>query len=398
MQVVKLSAQNFKRLEAVEITPDESGMVVIGGRNAQGKSSVLDAIMAALGGRDAAPEEPIRHGEDQATITVDLGKYVVERTFGRGEKLVVKGREGERFSSPQALLDKITGSLTFDPLEFSRAKHSSQIEMLRRVVGLDFTMLNERREKTYARRTEVNRERDRLRAQAASATFTPDLPEQEIVLQDLVDRRDQMMERARETNAARTVIANLRRSIAEWREKIAAAEQQIITLEPTAAAEVPDVSSLASEIANAQATNKLIRQNYSHRTATDAAQRQQKVSDELTAEIEAIDREKADMIARAKMPVEGLSLSEDGVTYRGVPFSQASAAEKLRVSVAMGLAMNPTLRVMLIRDGSLLDDESLKLLATQVKDGAAQLWIERVGHGEECSIIIEDGRVQEPQA
>ena len=47
MKIVKLTAENFKRLEAVEITPD-GNTVLISGRNGQGKSSVLDSILAAL--------------------------------------------------------------------------------------------------------------------------------------------------------------------------------------------------------------------------------------------------------------------------------------------------------------------------------------------------------------
>jgi len=80
---------------------------------------------------------------------------------------------------------------------------------------------------------------------------------------------------------------------------------------------------------------------------------------------------------------------------RGVPFSQASSAEQLRVSVAMGLAMNPTLRVVLIRDGSLLDSASMQLIAEEAAKNKAQVWVERVSEdGAGCTVVIEDGMVQ----
>ena len=103
-------------------------------------------------------------------------------------------------------------------------------------------------------------------------------------------------------------------------------------------------------------------------------------------------------MAAAAFPVVGLGFNDNGVTFNGVPFSQASSAEQLRVSVAMGLALNPTLRVVLIRDGSLLDDDSLAMVATMAAEKDSQVWIERVGHGEETSVVIEDGAVMAQKA
>jgi hypothetical protein len=115
---------------------------------------------------------------------------------------------------------------------------------------------------------------------------------------------------------------------------------------------------------------------------------------ELTQEIEAIDQKKADAIAAARMPVPGLGFGADGVvTLNGLPLDQASAAERLRVSVAIGLAMNPRLRVLLIRDASLLDRESMRQVAEMAKAAGAQLWVERVEVDDQTTVLIEDGQV-----
>jgi hypothetical protein len=95
------------------------------------------------------------------------------------------------------------------------------------------------------------------------------------------------------------------------------------------------------------------------------------------------------------MPVTGLGLSEDGVTLNGLPLDQASAAEQLRVSVAIGIAMNPRLRVLLLRDASLLDRDSLALLADMAKAAGAQVWLERVEDDSATAVVIEDGMVKE---
>ena len=98
-------------------------------------------------------------------------------------------------------------------------------------------------------------------------------------------------------------------------------------------------------------------------------------------------------MAEADFPIPGLAFDADGVTFNGIPFAQCSSAERLRVSVAMGIALNPKLKVLLIRDGSLLDDNNLAMIAEAAKEADAQVWIERVSKGEECSVIIEDGEV-----
>jgi len=157
---------------------------------------------------------------------------------------------------------------------------------------------------------------------------------------------------------------------------------------------MPDVASYYTKIAGTEAENAKVRANAALEKARAAAKDRADESNKLTAELAALDQKKAEMIRGATMPVEGLSLTEDGVVYRGVPFAQASSAEQLRVSVAMGIAMNPTLKVLLIHDGSLLDDESLADVASMAAAADAQVWIERVGHGEECSVVIEDGSVE----
>ena len=139
LTIVELRASNVKRLVAVTIRPDHQGnLVVLGGANGAGKTSVLDAITMALGGREQIPPEPIRRGAEHAEIVVDLGEIVVRRTFtaAGGGSLTVSNKEGARFQSPQTLLDKLYGTLSFDPLAFARQDPKTQAETLRKLLGL----------------------------------------------------------------------------------------------------------------------------------------------------------------------------------------------------------------------------------------------------------------------
>ena len=108
------------------------------------------------------------------------------------------------------------------------------------------------------------------------------------------------------------------------------------------------------------------------------------------------DAEKLTAIEKAKLPVESLSFGDGIVLLNGVPFEQASDAEQLRASCALAMAGNSTLRVLRVRDGSLLDQESLELLAKMADEKDYQVWIERVTSGEKVGFEIRDGQLAEP--
>ena len=135
MKIISLSASNVKKLSAVEIVP-KSNLVQITGKNGQGKSSILDSIWWALGGTKNIQSQPVRNGEEQAIIRLDLGSLVVTRKIGKGESLTVENAEGARFQSPQSMLDALLGELTFDPLAFSKMKAADQANELRRIAKL----------------------------------------------------------------------------------------------------------------------------------------------------------------------------------------------------------------------------------------------------------------------
>lgn len=165
MRILNLVAENFKRLQVVEIKPDGS-LIQVQGKNAQGKSSVLDAIWAALGGKKAIPGEPIRRGADEARIELLLGddqktEYVVKRTFGRGREpqIVVEAPDGARYATPQTLLDGLLGALSFDPLAFARMAPKDQAAELQKLVpDVDFDAIDAANRGDYERRTAINRE------------------------------------------------------------------------------------------------------------------------------------------------------------------------------------------------------------------------------------------------
>lgn len=410
LHIVELRVENLKRLRAVTITPD-GDLVVLSGANGQGKTSVLDAISMALGGGSQIPTEPIRRGADRAEVVVDLGELVVRRTFtaAGGGQLVVQNREGARFQSPQTMLDALVGRLTFDPLAFSREKPARQAEILRELVGLDLAPLDAKRAELYAERTAVNKRAVSLRARFEAMPKHESAPAEPVDVGELaaeLQRANQHNEKVgatcRAAIASAADCAAQRRRVETLREQLATAEQ--VLAERVAAdarlqaamreAKEVDTTALLEQIRGAESTNRLVRENHQRQAAAAEHAVAERQSAELTEQIEAVDQQKASAIAAAPMPVPGLGFGADGVvTLNGLPLEQASAAERLRVSVAIGLAMNPRLRVLLIRDASLLDRESMRLVADMARAAGAQLWLERVEVDDQTTVLIQDGQV-----
>lgn len=411
MKIVSLQAENVKRLRAVEIRPDGS-LVVIKGKNGAGKSSVLDAIWMALGGKNAIPSEPVRTGNKKASIRLELTELIVTRTLtpDGGGTLKVEGRDGTKFSSPQAMLDKLVANLSFDPLEFSRMKPKAQAATLSALVGLDFTKQEVERQKQFERRTEVNREAKRLDGELSGVREHQDAPVEEISVaalmaelrarEDVLRNADEAIaESTRFEGSAKRALARvdeLRQEAMKLKAQAEADDKQAFALRLKSAGlreQTPPIEPLRERIASADAVNATVRENKKRAELAKKLSVQRAVAEGLTESIQAIDDDKQRQLQEAAFPLPGLSLTYDGVTLNDLPFEQASSAEQLRASVAIGLALNPKLRVLLVRDGSLLDDDSLKLVAEMATAKDAQVWVERVGTHDAVGILIEDGRV-----
>lgn len=399
MRITRLQAENFKRLKAVDITPDpEANAVVIGGRNAQGKSSVLDGIMAALSGKKGSKElvRPIRDGETQASVVVELDDLIVTRTWkASGSTVTVSPAASpkSKLSSPQAILDKLIGALAFDPLAFAESDAKAQVETLIDLIGREaFDALAAERRAAYEERTEVNRQAKSLRAQLDAAV--DEVPR----TYDGTERRDTgklsiELEAAIEVERAREewqVIEDRIASLREQQANLAAKAQDVVAaVKPRPSEEVRQLLASADD----------------HNRAHDASARALELglelagaegsSEGLSNRILALDHERAGLIANADLPVDGLTFDDEGISFNGVPFQQSSAAERLKVSVAMAMAMNPELRVICIRDASLLDDESKAALVAMAAEHDYQIWLEVVGdRDEEIAVVIEDGEVR----
>ena len=156
----------------------------------------------------------------------------------------------------------------------------------------------------------------------------------------------------------------------------------------------PDMSFFKKRLEETDAVNKVIRQKKQGDDILKQIEALRKEADVYTAKIETIDKQKMDALTAAKFPIEHLSISDDGVIYKGVPFSQCSSAERLRVSIAVAMAMSPKLRVIRITDGSLIDSKNMAVITEMAKDNDFQVWLEVVDESGKVGVVIEDGEVK----
>ena len=431
MKIVELKVDNFLRVEAAEVRPDGS-LVVIAGPNGAGKSTLLNAMLAALQG-DSLPDEPIRKGADRASVVLRLEgeqpAMLVERVFTeKGSRLRVTSPDGKMlYRSPQALLSEMAGALTFDPLEFAKMAPKKRAEVLRKLVGLDTADLDKEHAELYAERTVVNRQ---IRDMGSVELDAEDDPGDRIDIAEINRGIEELRAKDREraqladgvTNAERNLMSaeqfvgklagdltryareyqeakeKIERQLAEakvemgQRDELVSAARAKLEATPDVTA---DIESKVGEIDRAEKHNATCNIWARAVEKLDRANALRADVDKKTDRLSEIATEKEERIAALEMPIEGLGLdTERGVLFNDFPFDQSSQAETLRASAAIGMALNPTLRVLRIKSGNDLDSKNLARLGEMAELEDYQFWIERVADEDSgVGFYIEDGRL-----
>lgn len=410
-KIVQLRAENFKRLKAVEINPDGS-VVVIRGENGAGKSSVIDAIWAALGGKRACPEQPVRQGEERAVVSLDLGDLMVTRTFTpKDTYLSVRNKDGAFLSDPQRMLDSMIGAVGFDPFDFARKSAKEQAKMLAQVAGLDFAEMNVQRKIAYDQRTDANREVKRLEAIFRTkqeeldgqdeAQFTSLTSIDEVLSEQRAAhaRWDEHSEVSRRQLSVEVDIDKLKADIAELQrilEKREAEYQELTAKIAKSANTLPDLDGIAAKLHTVNDHNEKVRAFADLRSTKGQLIEAQDQAFKLDEYLKKIDREKQLQIEKAQLPVDGLLFDENGIYLNGIPFDQCCASEQLKISIALAMKLNPQIRVIRILDGSLLDSKSMAIVRELAETHDFQVWIEVVDESADGpGVLIQDGTIVE---
>lgn len=411
---------NVMGIKAVELDASGLPVVTVTGRNAQGKSSLLMAIVMALGGKRAMVEEALRLGTKKGEIVVNVGKYRIRRTITPKDSyltITVNGEELPKGQTAQQLLNELCG-VFFEPMAWLAKPPKEQVQLLQDISGLDFTAHDAERKRLFDQRTDANRDAKRLRALAESLPTFPGAPEERVDLGDLVKELDEVRavnqrnaDIRAEAKAAAGALEQAQARHAELKLELAKAAKAMkdahVTNSEAQAAVIDchdeDEAPIREQMTTAGETNRQIEMNERAATALDEAEDAANRSLKLTQKLADMDESKAEQLAASKLPVAGLSYTADGVTYKApgadgaVPLKQVSQAQGIKIACMLAFERQTQtsdgerLFVIFIRDASLLDDQSHATIHAIVMRYQAQVFMEIVNSKDPAAIRIEDG-------
>lgn len=423
MHIIELRATNLGILKAVRIVTEGKNAVVITGANANGKSTVLDAIVYALSGGKSFEKirKPIRDGQERAEIVLKTDKYTVTRWWTSNDKsyLKVETAEGFEVKSPQALLDELLGDLTFDPIAFTAKKPAEQRQMLLDMFNVDTAEIDREYKKMYDERTDVNSQYKALAGTVTtlSAKFPDDIATWNVEKlanehADLLSQYDEISIKEQDVKALQVNLDISGNNLKMYEEQIEELESQLKNLiskrdetfekvvqikrdldEAIEKVNGVDTQELDAKLLEYERKFTLIDEYRRLEDVREQADQLSTRSKALTELIEANRAAKQKMVDSIELPIEGLRITDEGIDFLDTPLEQCSTAQKIMIGASIGIAQNPKLRIMLIREGSNLDSHSLAVLEEIAAENDFQVFVEKVDESGKIGIVMQDGEV-----
>lgn len=419
--VVALYVEAFQRIRALNVEPTATGLVPVRGPNGAGKSSTISSMLEALGAERS--KLPITEGEHAAIVRLDLGaglvveEKITREASGGAKRALAVFHEGRKLPSPATVLKALRSHFA-DPVAFLEASPEEQVRTVLAVLGLDAALdeLQGRHDALYDERRDLGREADRAKkaaVEAADALLALPSPPEPGALQAAAEA----LRLAEERKAARDAglramaeiqrrgtehvarVAELERELAAARETLAASRAEYLEAEAAHKAlpipeDLPGLRARLAELEEAAKTSGKVELAEQLGTAARKAEVEHAVVEER---LQACRREIAELLGGVAFPVEGMSYDHEAKVLRigVVPFEQASQAERLRAAAAVAMAGDPAIRVLFVREGSLLDAKSTRTLAELAEARGWQLWLEVVDDTPEgAGLYIDDGELQ----
>ena len=403
IKINKLEIENVKRVKAVKIEFTANGLTVIGGKNNQGKTSVLDAIAWVLGGNSYKPSDAQRTGSViPPNLHMVMSNGLVVERKGKNSDLKVIDPNGQK--GGQKLLDEFVGQLALDLPKFMQATSKEKANTLLQIIGVGDKLyeLGKQEQETYNKRKTIGQIKDQKSKFAKEMTYHPDAPKEPISAGDLIKQQQEILARNGANQSKRqrlreisTTVNNLSNQMAELQRRLdaALADQEVAS---KSALDLHDESTeeLENNITNIESINIKVRANLDKDKAEQDALEYSNQYAALTAQVEGIRKEKVDLLTNTDLPLPNLSVVDGELTYNGRKWDGMSGSDQLKVSVAIVRKLNPNCGFVLMDKLEQMDMDTLNEFGKWLEAEGLQAIATRVSTGEECSIIIEDGYVK----
>ncbi len=408
-KITRLEIENVKRVRAVALAPDQNGLTVIGGKNGQGKTSVLDAIAWALGGDKYRPTGAQREGSTiPPLLHVELSNGLIVERRGRNSDLKVIDPNGNK--GGQTLLNEFIEQLALDLPKFMQSNSKEKAKILLKIIGVGDRLyeLEQQEQTLYNQRHAIGQIADQKKKYAAELPDYPDAPREPVSASELIRQQQAILARNGENQRKRDHLDamtaqyhQLCSEIGELYAKIRGMEERRdqlaadIDIAKTDAAQLVDQSTaeLEQNIADIEQINIRVRANLDKEKAEEDAKDYQTQYDRLTAQIEDLRNQRVQLLAGADLPLPGLSVQDGELVYNGARWDCMSGADQLRVGTAIVRRLNPKCGFVLIDKLEQMDADTLRDFGEWLEAEGLQAIATRVSTGDECSIIIQDGYV-----
>lgn len=414
MEPIKISSlrlENVKRVRAVQMAPTADGLTVIGGRNGQGKTSVLDAIAWALGGDKYKPSSAHRDGSTlYPDLEVRLSNGLLVQRKGKASALTVTDSTGKR--AGQTLLNEFVSQFAIDLPKFLEASDKDKAETLLQIIGVGPQLheLETQENTAYNQRRYIGQEADRKRKFADELPLYDGVPEAPVSAGELIQRQQAILLRNAENQKLRQHkdqlgwnVTKLQSNINEMEEKLRSMKELFekemqeynAACEQTVCLQDESTAELEADIQRVDDINRQVRANLDKQKADEDARNIQNQYDALTVKIEEIRKAKNDLLNGAQLPLPGLTVENGVLLYNGKAWDCMSGSEQLIVGASIAAAIKPECGFILLDKLEQLDRETLDEFGAWLAEHHLQAIATRVSTGEECTIIIEDGEVEE---
>lgn len=406
VKINTLEFENVKRIKAVSLEPSQNGLTIIGGKNGQGKTSVIDAICWALGGEKYRPSKAQREGALlPPNLKVTLSNGIVVERKGKNSSLKVTDPCGNK--SGQQLLNSFIDTFALDIPQFMNCTNKEKANILLRIIGVGDKLaeLENKETETYNRRHAIGQIADQKSKHAAEMTFYENVPQIPITASELISQQQEILARNGENQRKRQLKSQYNFELEQARQKLDEAKRIFAQAQSNAIMASKSAENLIDEstaeleksIAEIDIINTKIRANLDKEKAEEEAKEYKEQYDILSNELDNIRKEKYDLLHGADLPLEELSVEDGELTYKHQKWDNMSGSEQLRVATAIVRQLNPECGFVLLDKLEQMDTNTLSDFGLWLESEGLQAIATRVSTGSECSIIIEDGYSHEPE-
>lgn len=406
--IASLELENVKRVRAVSFDPAPTGLTLLGGKNRQGKTSVLDAICYALGGEAYRPSD-LQNRDGVATARMDImlsnGLHVVRE--GKNAALKVTDPSGKK--AGQTLLNSFIEELALNLPKFLNASNKDKAKTLLKILGIEDQLTeleNEERKATHERLL-AGREADRKEKYADELPEYPDAPDEPLSSADMSRKLQEALAVNADNQAKRQRKAALERDMQAQQDivnrlkaELARAKQTLDKLTAdysVSAADINDLrdvdtSTMDAELEKIDVINNKVRVNQEKSRARDEAQQARAIHTTWNNKVADIRKRRDALLASVELPLPGLAVEDGELIYNGARWDCMSGMEKIRVATAIVRRLKPSCGFILLDGLEAFDaDELNKLREWLTGEGLQAIGTKVCEDG--ADIIIEDGQV-----